>query len=187
MKSHFRLPAILAAAVALLFTSGVTASATAHQGTAKPARGASNGADGYGWIRNANSAHCLAVPGGSMENGKGLIQWGCDVWRDQQWQFEYAFSSGAISYYRVRNQNSGQCLAVPGADTTAGRQVVQWPCSTLPDHYWGVEYTANGKRLVNWNSGQCLAVPGGSTGQGTQVVQWPCSSTLPDHYWNFTV
>ncbi|MFC0844130.1 RICIN domain-containing protein [Streptomyces noboritoensis] len=179
MKSHFRLPGILAAAAALLLTSGVTtASATTHQGTTAP--------DSYGWIRNVNSAHCLAVPGGSTQDGRGLIQWGCDVWPDQQWQFEYAFSSGAISYYRVRNLNSGQCLAVPGADTTAGRQVVQWPCSTLPDHYWGVEYTANGKRLVNWNSRQCLAVPGGSTSQGNQVVQWPCS-TLPDHYWNFSV
>ncbi|GAA2933630.1 hypothetical protein GCM10020221_31720 [Streptomyces thioluteus] len=187
MKSYFRLPAMLAAAAALLLTSGMaTASATTHQEATKQERRTQKGADGYGWIRNANSAHCLAVPGSSMENGRGLIQWGCDVWRDQQWQFEYAFSSGAISYYRVRNDNSGQCLAVPGASTTAGTQVVQWPCGTQPDHYWGVEYTANGKRLVNWNSRQCLAVPGASTAQGDKVVQWPCN-TLPDHYWNFSV
>ncbi|MEU3353998.1 RICIN domain-containing protein [Streptomyces sp. NPDC037389] len=186
MKSHFRLSGILAAAAALLLTSGVTtASATTRQDTANTERRAQSGADSYGWIRNASSGHCLAVPGSSLENGKGLIQWGCDIWRDQQWQFEYAFSSDVISYYRIRNENSGQCLAVPGASTTAGTQVIQWPCGTQPDHYWGIEFTSNGKRLVNWNSKQCLAVPGASTVQGEKVVQWPCSSTLPDHYWRF--
>ncbi|MCC3773729.1 RICIN domain-containing protein [Streptomyces sp. UNOB3_S3] len=185
MKSHFRLPGILAAAAALLLTSGVTtASATTQQDTGKSERRAQNGADSYGWVRNANSGQCLAVPGASTENGKGLIQWGCGSWRDHYWEFEYAFSSGAISYYRVHNLNSGQCLAVPGASTTAGTQVIQWPCGTWPDHYWGIEYTSNGKRLVNWNSRQCLAIPGASTAQGEKVIQWPCG-TWPDHYWNF--
>ncbi|WP_190108631.1 RICIN domain-containing protein [Streptomyces cinnamoneus] len=185
MKSHFRLPGILAATAALLLTSGVTAaSASTPQDTAKPERRTQNGADSYGWVRNANSAHCLAVPGASTDNGKGLIQWGCGTWRDHYWQFEYAFSSGGMSYYRVRNYNSGQCLAVPGASTTAGTQVIQWPCGTWPDHYWGIEYTNKGKRLVNWNSRQCLAVPGASTAQGEKVIQWPCG-TWADHYWNF--
>ncbi|MFF4160664.1 RICIN domain-containing protein [Streptomyces sp. NPDC001678] len=187
MKSHFRLPGILAAAAALLLTSGVTtASATTQQDTGKSERRAQKGAEIYSWVRNANSGQCLAVPGGSTENGKGLIQWGCGTWNDHYWYFERAFSSGDLVYYRVRNLNSGQCLAVPGASTTAGTQVIQWPCSTWPDHYWGIEYTSRGARLVNWNSKQCLAIPGASTAQGEKVIQWPCG-TWPDHYWNFTL
>ncbi|GHF58198.1 hypothetical protein GCM10010218_44590 [Streptomyces mashuensis] len=172
MKSRYRLSGILAATAAI---GGLTATSAA----ASPAL-----PDSYGWVRNANSAHCLAVPGGSTQNGIGLIQWGCGGWQDHYWQFEYAFSSGGRSYYHVRNLNSRQCLAVPGASTTPGTQVIQWPCGDWKDHFWGVEYTNKGKRLVNWNSGQCLAVPGASTVQGEKVIQWPCGD-WPDHYWNF--
>ncbi|WP_370417978.1 RICIN domain-containing protein [Streptomyces sp. QH1-20] len=179
MKSHYRLPGILAAAAATLVTSGI-ADASAAAPDSKPGP---SGATAYGWVRNVNSAHCLAVPGGSTENGIGLIQWGCGNWRDHYWQFEYAFNSGGRSYYRLRNLNSGQCLAVPGASTNPGTQVIQWPCGTWKDHYWGVEYTNRGTRLVNWNSGQCLAIPGASRVQGEKAIQWPCG-TWADHYWN---
>ncbi|MEV6776957.1 RICIN domain-containing protein [Streptomyces syringium] len=179
MKSHYRLPGILAAAAAMLVTSGI-ADASAAAPDSKPGP---SGATAYGWVRNANSAHCLAVPGGSTENGIGLIQWGCGNWRDHYWQFEYAFNSGGRSYYRLRNLNSGQCLAVPGASTDPGTQVIQWPCGTWKDHYWGIEYTNRGTRLVNWNSGQCLAIPGASRVQGEKAIQWPCG-TWADHYWN---
>ncbi|GAA0445057.1 RICIN domain-containing protein [Streptomyces stramineus] len=180
MKSHYRLPGILAAAAAMLLTSGIT-SASASAPDSKPGP---SGTQAYGWVRNANSAHCLAVPGGSTENGAGLIQWGCGSWKDHYWQFEHAFNSGGRGYYRVRNLNSGQCLAVPGASKTEGTQVIQWPCGTWADHYWGIDYTSGGKRLVNWNSGQCLAIPGASRAQGEKAIQWPCG-TWADHYWNF--
>ncbi|GHF09865.1 RICIN domain-containing protein [Streptomyces morookaense] len=185
MKSHYRRPGILAAAAALVLGAGVAGTAQASAAPQSPERSSRPaGPQDYGWIRNANSGHCLAVPGASTQNGMGLIQWGCGTWRDHFWQFEFAFSSGGRSYFRIRNLNSGQCLAVPGASTTAGVQVIQWPCGEYKDHYWGVDYTSKGMRLVNWNSGQCLAVPGASMAQGEKIIQWPCGD-WPDHYWNF--
>ncbi|MEU9075514.1 RICIN domain-containing protein [Kitasatospora sp. NPDC048538] len=142
-----------------------------------------NGA--YTHIVNDNSNKCLAVPGGSTAQGTGLIQWPCGTWNDHYWTANYQFKANNFNWFHVVNYNSGQCLAVPGASTTAGTQVIQWPCGTWNDHYWafGVD-TGNGKlHIINYNSGQCLAVPGASTADGAQVIQWPCG-TWADHYWH---
>ncbi|MFD9791871.1 RICIN domain-containing protein [Streptomyces sp. NPDC059070] len=92
-------------------------------------------------------------------------------------------------YDHITNNNSGQCLAVPGGSTDKGTGLIQWQCGGWADHYWSVQYqfTSGGwywYHVVNGKSGQCLAVPGGSTDQGTQVIQWPCG-TYADHYWAF--
>ncbi|MGC0334698.1 hypothetical protein RKD23_007688 [Streptomyces sp. SAI-170] len=191
-----RTAAALACSAALLFTSG-----TAQALPAAPAQAARQetaaGADSTGVSRNTrqlaaaatythvinvNSNQCLSVPGGSTTAGTGLAQWPCGSWNDHYWSFQYAFSSGGVNYYRLENLNSHQCLAVPGGSTTAGTQVIQWPCGTWRDHYWGVRNTSAGSQLVNYNSGQCLAVAGGSTAAGAKVIQWPCG-TWRDHYW----
>ncbi|GGV01633.1 RICIN domain-containing protein [Kitasatospora aureofaciens] len=152
------------------------------KGTASPAIGF-NGV--YDHIINDNSGQCLAVPGGSTAQGTGLIQWPCGTWNDHYWSANYQFNAYNFNWYHVVNYNSGQCLAVPGASTTAGTQVIQWPCGTWADHYWafGID-TSNGKlHIINYNSGQCLAIPGASTTAGAHVIQWPCG-TWPDHYWH---
>jgi hypothetical protein len=139
----------------------------------------------YDHIINDNSGQCLAVPGGSTDAGTGLIQWPCGTWADHYWAAQYQFTDSAgIYWYHIRNLNSGQCLAVPGASTSAGVQVIQWPCGTWADHYWAIVYDSTGKiHIINYNSGQCLAIPGASTAAGTAVIQWPCG-TWPDHYWH---
>ncbi|MFJ7156297.1 RICIN domain-containing protein [Streptomyces sp. NPDC101118] len=173
-----RAAAALACSAALLLTLGTAQTAAAQE------QGETGTAATYVHIKNGNSGQCLAVPGGSTEAGKGLIQWGCGNWNDHYWSFQYGFTSGGIAYYRLENLNSHQCLAVPGGSKTAGTQVIQWPCGTWNDHYWGVQYTSGGTRLVNYNSGQCLAIPGASTTQGEKVIQWPCG-TWRDHYWTW--
>src|SRR5687768_10047005 len=94
----------------------------------------------------------------------------------------------AAAYGHIINNNSGQCLAVPGGSTVEGTGLIQWGCGTWRDHYWTLEpWTVNGVRhyrIINLNSGQCLAVPGASTVEGTQVIQWGCG-TWPDHFWRF--
>ncbi|MEV8099095.1 RICIN domain-containing protein [Kitasatospora sp. NPDC085879] len=142
-----------------------------------------NGA--YDHIVNNNSNQCLAVPGGSTAAGTGLIQWPCGSWKDHYWSAYYQFKdSTGVYWYHVQNYNSQQCLAVPGASTTAGTQVIQWPCGTWSDHYWAfVLDSTNRLHIVNHNSGQCLAVPGASTTAGEKIIQWPCG-TWNDHYWH---
>lgn len=92
----------------------------------------------------------------------------------------------AATYGHIINNNSGQCLAVPGGSTEAGIGLIQWGCGSWRDHYWTLEpWDIDGVRhyrIINLNSGQCLAVPGASTVEGTQVIQWPCGTWL-DHFW----
>ncbi|GAA3038598.1 hypothetical protein GCM10020229_57310 [Kitasatospora albolonga] len=141
-----------------------------------------NGA--YDHIINNNSNQCLAVPGGSTADGTGLIQWPCGTWNDHYWTANYKFTESGYYWYQVVNYNSGKCLAVPGASTTAGTQVIQWPCGTWRDHYWAfLVDSSNRLHIVNYNSRQCLAIPGASTDKGAQVIQWPCG-TWADHYWH---
>jgi hypothetical protein len=138
----------------------------------------------YDHIINDNSGQCLAVPGGSTANGTGLIQWPCGSWNDHYWSAYYQFNAYNFNWYHVVNYNSGQCLAVPGASTANGTQVIQWPCGNYADHYWAFGTDSTGKmHIINYNSGQCLAIPGASTANGAHVIQWPCG-TWPDHYWH---
>ncbi|UQI44683.1 RICIN domain-containing protein [Streptomyces sp. HU2014] len=161
----------------------MTGASAADAGVGGPAVEVTPGAERH-WMRNFNSAQCLAVPGGSTQQGTGLIQWPCGDWQDHRWTIKRAFVSGGVAYYQVVNDKSGQCLAVPGGGKEAGTQVIQWPCGDFKDHYWGAESTNFGIRLRNWNSGQCLAVPGGSTTQGEKVIQWPCGN-WHDQSWSY--
>ncbi|WP_329403411.1 RICIN domain-containing protein [Streptomyces melanogenes] len=131
---------------------------------------------------NYGSGQCLAVPGGSLNQGTGLIQWPCGAWNDHYWNLE-PWTIGGVRYYRVINYNSNQCLAVPGGSRQNGVQVIQWGCGTWYDHFWRFDPTGSGTyHVVNYNSGQCLAVEGGSRNAGAKAIQWPCG-TWADHYW----
>ncbi len=87
--------------------------------------------------------------------------------------------------FRLQNQHSHLCLAVAGASTAAGAQIVQWTCNTSADKYW---YVADAgydgmSHLVNVNSGLCLGVAGGSQAEGANLVQWPCVFGPNDQAW----
>lgn len=96
--------------------------------------------------------------------------------------------AAGTSYTHVINNNSGKCMAVPGGNTNAGSNLIQWDCGNYADHYWNFvnDYDDNNgyewDHVVNSHSGQCLAVPGGSTAAGTKVIQWPCGN-YADHLW----
>ncbi|MGW7462062.1 RICIN domain-containing protein [Streptomyces sp. NPDC054797] len=181
MSSRFRTAGMLSAATALLL--GLTGATSANASPGRPP--AADRADvQFDWLRNVNSGQCLAVPGGSMDPGTGLIQWPCGGWMDHKWHLKAAFTADGLQYFQIMNGNSGQCMALPGGSTEAGTQVIQWPCGDWKDHYWGAEFTNQGVRLKNWNSGQCLSVPGGSGTAGEKVIQWPCGGWL-DQSWRY--
>ncbi|MFF3017701.1 RICIN domain-containing protein [Streptomyces sp. NPDC057939] len=132
-------------------------------------------------VVNANSGQCLAVPAASTEVAVPVNQFPCGPHPDHFWRVEHAAKDGAgRARHLIVNDNSGQCLAVPGASTESGTQANQFPCGDHPDHYWRIEYRsvdATGRarhRIVNGNSGQCLAVREASTEAAAAVVQLPC-------------
>jgi hypothetical protein len=83
------------------------------------------GAGGYGELRAGNSGQDITVSGNSTAQGvPNIVQqtpngstgslWLPQRQSDGSWQF--------------KNQNSGLCLDVYGASSTAGQQLDQWPC-----------------------------------------------------------
>ncbi|WP_097913162.1 RICIN domain-containing protein [Streptomyces sp. b84] len=86
----------------------------------------------------------------------------------------------AADAYRVKNDNSGKCLAAQGSgDSTP---TIQFDCSTFADQYWyfvGDSYS--NVQLRNFNSGKCLLVRGGAN--GAIAVQYPCLN-YPDQKWD---
>ncbi|MGW8763241.1 RICIN domain-containing protein [Streptomyces sp. NPDC055815] len=141
-------------------------------------------------IVNGNSGLCLAVPGGSTAV-VDLNQFGCGPYADHFWHLRPAGADGSgRARYRIVNNNSGYCAAVPGASKATAVNVNQYPCGDYPDHLWRVEYQKRDTagrplyRIVNANSGLCLAVPGASTRETAPVNQYPCGP-YPDHFWRF--
>ena len=84
---------------------------------------------GYGELQIENSGQDVAVLNGSTAqgtpdivqepvNGSAASQWLPQQQSDGSWQF--------------KNQNSGLCLDVYGANSTQGQQLDQWPCKNAP-------------------------------------------------------
>jgi lysophospholipase L1-like esterase len=76
------------------------------------------------------------------------------------------------------NTNSGRCLDVTGASTTAGTRTIIWDCHGHANQQW--TRTAAGELRVYGSS--CLDVSGAGTANGTSVIIWPCHGG-PNQRW----
>jgi hypothetical protein len=137
-------------------------------------------------IVNNNSHLCLSVPGAST-GVVGLNQFRCGGFPDQFWHFgsssDFRQDATGRLYFHIINDHSGLCVAVPGASTTPGTQVNQFPCGGFGDHYWHVENRGATVNIINFNSRQCLSVPGARTDETAPVNQFPCGD-FPDQFWS---
>ncbi|MFC5923421.1 RICIN domain-containing protein [Micromonospora vulcania] len=71
------------------------------------------------------------------------------------------------------NPNSGRCLDVYGASTTAGTQTIIWDCHGGANQQW--TRTAAGELRVYGD--RCLDVAGGASADGTKVQIYTCNGT----------
>jgi len=78
------------------------------------------------------------------------------------------------------NTNSGRCLDVTGAATTAGTRTIVWDCHGQANQQW--TRTAAGELRVYGTS--CLDVSGAGTANGTTVIIWPCHGGT-NQQWTF--
>ncbi|MEU4740799.1 RICIN domain-containing protein [Actinosynnema sp. NPDC023658] len=87
--------------------------------------------------------------------------------------------------FRVVNQNSGKCLAIPGGTTADHTRAIQFTCSPeTASKQWDVvvlytdEYGNRVHRLENRASHRCLGVAAESTSNGAAVWQESCSTSF---------
>jgi lysophospholipase L1-like esterase len=78
------------------------------------------------------------------------------------------------------NPQSGRCLDVTGANSSAGTPTIIWDCHGGANQQWTRTQLGELKTLGN----NCLDPSGGATADGTAVVIWPCH-TGPSQRWTF--
>ncbi|NUS80379.1 MAG: hypothetical protein HOV70_29805 [Streptomyces sp.] len=84
---------------------------------------------GYGELRAQNSGQDVAVAGSSTTAGTpDIVQEPAGTAANGLW-LPVRQSDGS---YAFQNRNSGLCLDVYGAGSTAGQQLDQWPCKNAP-------------------------------------------------------
>ncbi|MFI1016002.1 RICIN domain-containing protein [Streptomyces sp. NPDC020965] len=84
----------------------------------------------------------------------------------------------AAEFYKIRNQNSGKCLAIGSSSHANGARAIQWDClnSNAQVWVWGSEH------LVNFNSGKYLAIGAGSIANGANAIQWERTGTAAQRW-----
>jgi Ricin-type beta-trefoil lectin domain len=168
------------AVLAMVVVGAVPASADAISG------------DPWEWeLQAQHSGKCLAVAGGSLDNGAPLVQFDCTR---QFNEWFYAKTVPATGNYQIfvityTHSSSLKCLAVDGWSDANGARVVQWDCDTTGKNYsqqWNYVGSADsGVRLFNAWSGLYLSVAGGSTANNAPVVQWAYTG-LGNQTWTYT-
>jgi len=95
--------------------------------------------------------------------------------------------SGGTTYVMklpLMSGDTGNCMDVTGASTTAGANIEEWDCSgsaaqkfTAVDiSGWGSGYSGYFE-LKNPNSGMCVEIYGATTANGSNIDQWGCKSS----------
>ncbi|HLL67926.1 MAG TPA: RICIN domain-containing protein [Micromonosporaceae bacterium] len=153
-----------------LLVAALPAVLTAQAGPAAAATGPSNGATFT--IAAVGSGKHLDAFGASKVDGTKVIQWVANGRANQRW----ITRTGGPGAFTIVNENSGQCLTVGGASTTAGAPVVQSTCVPgAAQQNWTFTTTSAGVSTVrSVLSGQCLDVFGRSLLDGAVIDQWPC-------------
>ncbi|MGC0343961.1 lysophospholipase L1-like esterase [Streptomyces sp. SLBN-8D4] len=163
--------AVAVAVLGLSLVPVAPATATTTAATAGPQ-------DGHVYaLTAAHSGKNAQVKSASSADAAEVVQNAAADDASQLWQ-TVAQSDGSFSLVNI---NSGKCMDVKGASTSAGESVIQWPCSGRPNQRW----TFNGSAVKSVNSGMCLDVKGGSVGDNTPLIQWSCSSDK-NQQWSLT-
>ncbi|MEU8269599.1 non-reducing end alpha-L-arabinofuranosidase family hydrolase [Sphaerisporangium sp. NPDC049002] len=149
------LPAILAATVISILSSGASAATV----------------DTNAWyiLVNRNSGKALDVYNSSTADGGRITQWTRNNGNNQQWQF---VDSGG-GYYRIKSRVSGKVLDVYNFSTANGGSIVQWADGNGTNQQWRLADSDSGYvRFISRLSNKALEVQGASTADGGNIVQY---------------
>ena len=126
-----------------------------------------------GWVRIVNRANGLAigVKNGSLAPGTVADQYSRARGYQQRWQIEPSQAPGYHGFYTIRNQKSGQYLAIKDRSMERGAPACQMP-GRQHVMFWQFEEAGDGFwRIINRHSGQCLEAP--SSGLSAVIMQGP--------------
>jgi hypothetical protein len=134
--------------------------------------------------KNRKSNMCLAVSGGVMVNGRGIVQWPCESGHlEQQW---VAIDLGQPGDYQLLRsaKNSNFCLAVPGGTDVRGTGLIIWPCNPNGlEQLWAPVQSGTYWFLRNLGTLQYVSVAKGRVDAGAPVIQWTYGPTTDQNWY----
>lgn len=87
-------------------------------------------------IGTFSAGKCAAVTGGSTADNAAVVQLACNGATSQRFRLVPVTVSDTDKTFNLQAQHSGKCVAVSGASTSTGAQLVQLPCSSAADRVW---------------------------------------------------
>ncbi len=88
-----------------------------------------------GLLRNVATGKCVAVAGGSAVSGAAIVQTACAATNRAQWFTTPTDRLVPETWYWLVNAGSGKAVAVPGASTANGAQLIQYDRQLTPNEY----------------------------------------------------
>jgi hypothetical protein len=120
-------------------------------------------------IQNVTSGLVLNQQG-SLTNGSAITQWANVSSPNLEFTFIHTTN---IGYYQINSVKSGLDVAVQGASTANGANLIQESFGSTGDDQWKPVQNSDGTlAFYNLNSGKVLNNSGGSLTNGTQYSQW---------------
>ncbi|CAN7588651.1 RICIN domain-containing protein [Paenibacillus sp. LjRoot56] len=85
--------------------------------------------------------------------------------------------------FRISPKSNGLSLAVDGASTSNGANILQWDKGIAQNDKWVITATDSGYyKIINVKSGKALAVENASLSDGAKVFQWDYGTTGNDQW-----
>ncbi|MGB3444675.1 MAG: ricin-type beta-trefoil lectin domain protein [Actinophytocola sp.] len=113
-------------------------------------------------------------------HGPGPIDGGGEGWRTwtsgEVWKFFSGDTTPTPTAFRLRDESSGRCLDVTGANSANGTQMIVWDCHTNANQ----QFAQSGQALQVL--GKCLDAPNNAT-SGARVQIWDCHGGT-NQQWN---
>ena len=119
-------------------------------------------------VASLGSGKVLDIPGGSVQAGAAVQQWGYGGGAHQQF---YVRSLGN-GYWSLTGRQSGMLLDVSGASADDGASVLQWHAHSGYNQQWLLKKSTTGAyNIVARHSGKSLSV--GDSASGSRIYQAP--------------
>ncbi len=134
-------------------------------------------------LKSKNSARCLDLQGGNVNNGTLLQQWDCQL--DNQNQ-QFRFVAVGNGFFEIRNVRSNRCISVDNFKKDNGTRIHNWDCYGNADQKFRLGNTKfpGAYNLRFQHSDMCVDVEGKDTANGKIVNQWQCFEDAPDQAWD---
>src|SRR5438093_400643 len=87
-------------------------------------------------IGTFTAGKCADVAGGSTADNAAFVQITCNGGASQRFRLVPVTVSGTDKTFNLQPTHSNKCVAVSGASTSTGAQLVQLPCSSATDRVW---------------------------------------------------